>query len=102
MRKKLIIVTTMVLCASVVYAGTAGYEYVRSEDLTMLGIEVGNVSYDFSGNAEVPFTLSGTQATVYLAIYTKDQATPVVSAARADPNGTAATRCSEGRGSPTW
>ena len=78
MRVKLTLmsVAILTLCASLTYAGTAGYEYVRSEDPVMLGIEVGNVMYDFSGNAEVPFTLSGTQATVYLAIYTKDQPTP--------------------------
>ena len=78
MRVKLTLMSAVILtlCASLTYAGTAGYEYVRSEELTMLGIDVGNVSYDFNGNAEVPFTLSGTQATVYLAIYTKDQPTP--------------------------
>ena len=78
MRVKLTLMSVVILtlCASLTYAGTAGYEYVRSEELTQLGIDVGNVSYDFNGNAEVPFTLSGTQATVYLAIYTKDQDTP--------------------------
>ena len=76
MRVKLIVIMMMVLCASQIYAGTEGYEYVRSEPLTLLNLDVGNVSYDFSGNAEVPFTLSGANANVYLAIYTKDQATP--------------------------
>jgi len=76
MRVKLVFVTLMVLCASLAYAGTAGYEYVRSEGLTKLEIDVGDVAYDFSGNAEVPFTLNGTQATVYLAIYTTNQPTP--------------------------
>jgi hypothetical protein len=75
MRVKLVFTTLIVLCASLVYAGTAGYEYVRSEELTKLEIDVGDVAYDFSGNAEVPFTLRGTQATVYLAIYTTNQPT---------------------------
>jgi len=75
MRMKLVFTTIMVLCSSLVYAGTDGYEYVRSEPLTMLDIDVADVSYDFSGNATVPFTLSGTQATVYLAIYTTNQPT---------------------------
>jgi hypothetical protein len=75
MRVKLVFTTLIILCASLVYAGTAGYEYVRSEELTKLEIDVGDVAYDFSGNAEVPFTLRGTQATVYLAIYTTNQPT---------------------------
>ena len=69
-------VAILTLCASLTNAGTEGYEYVRSEPLTLLDLDVGNVSYDFSGNAEIPFTLSGANANVYLAIYTKDQDTP--------------------------
>ena len=57
-------------------AGTAGYEYVRSEELVQLGIDVGDVSYDFNGSVDVPFTLSGANATIYLAIYTTNQPTP--------------------------
>jgi flagellar hook assembly protein FlgD len=71
MKVKLTLMSMAILtvCASLTYAGTAGYEFVRSEDPVILGIDVADVSYDFVGNAEVPFTLSGTQATVYLAIY---------------------------------
>ena len=72
----LAVIMMLTLCASVAYAGTEGYEYVRSEPLTMLDIDVADVAYDFTGNATVPFTLSGSQANIYLAIYTKDQATP--------------------------
>jgi flagellar hook assembly protein FlgD len=77
MRVKLTLLSVVILTlsSSLTYAGTAGYEYVRSEDLTMLGIDVGDVAYDFNGSVDVPFTLSGTNATVYLAIYTTDQAT---------------------------
>jgi len=76
MRVKSVLIMMMVLCAAVVYAGTEGYEYVRSEPLTLLDIDVANVNYDFDGNATVPFTLSGSHANIYLAIYTTDQATP--------------------------
>ncbi len=75
MRVKLLLPIMMVLCASLAYAGTEGYEYVRSEPLTLLDIDVDDVNYDFSGNATVPFTLSGANANIYLAIYTSTQPT---------------------------
>jgi flagellar hook assembly protein FlgD len=76
MRVKLFLIMMMVVSTSLAYAGTEGYEYVRSEDIQLLDINVDNVSYDFSGNATVPFDLSGSNANVYLAIYTTNQATP--------------------------
>jgi flagellar hook assembly protein FlgD len=67
----------LAVCAGLAYgqAGTAGYRYVRSEELQLLDIDLGNVSYDFSGNATIPFTLRGSRASVWLVVYTKDQPT---------------------------
>ena len=54
-------------------AGTDGYEYVRSEPLQIMDIDIGNVDYDFSGSASIPFTLKGSRGSVYLVIYTTDK-----------------------------
>lgn len=67
----------LAVCAGLAYgqAGTEGYRYVRSDELQLLDIDLGNVSYDFSGNASIPFTLRGSRASVWLVVYTKDQPT---------------------------
>jgi len=67
----------LAVCTGLAYgqAGTAGYRYVRSEPLQVLDIDLGHVSYDFSGNVDIPFTLRGSRASVWLAVYTKDQPT---------------------------
>jgi len=75
MRYRPFLIVVMVLCASLAYAGTEGYEYVRSEAPTMIHIDVDNVPYDFNGSVDVPFNLSGSNASVWLAIYTTDQPT---------------------------
>ena len=76
MRTALFSMIIIALCASVGFAGTEGYRYVRSEQPQQLDIDVENVLYDFSGNATVNFTLRGSRASVWLAIYTNDQSTP--------------------------
>ena len=79
MRSKPIFLSMILLAVSagLAYgqAGTEGYRYVRSGPLQLLDIDVANVSYDFSGNATIPFTLRGSRASVWLAVYTKDQPT---------------------------
>ena len=76
MRTIFLSMITIALSASLGFAGTEGYQYIKSGPTQQLDIAVANVLHDFSGNATVNFTLSGSRASVWLAIYTKDQNTP--------------------------
>ena len=57
-------------------AGNPDYHFIRSEPPQIMHIDLGDVSYDFQGEATIPFTLRDSRAHIWLVIYTKDQATP--------------------------
>ena len=57
-------------------AGNPDYHFVRSEPPQIMHIDLGDVNYDFEGEATIGFTLRDSRAHIWLVIYTKDQPTP--------------------------
>lgn len=57
-------------------AGNPDYHFVRSEPLQIMHIDLGDVNYNFEGEATIGFTLRDSRAHIWLVIYTKDQPTP--------------------------
>ena len=57
-------------------AGNPDYHFIRSEPPQIMHIDLGDVSYDFQGEATIPFTLRDSRAHIWLVVYTKDQPTP--------------------------
>ena len=72
------VLAAVVLCTGLAYGqvGNPDYHFVRSEPPVVMEIDLGDVSYDFTGEATIPFTLRNSRAHIWLVIYTKDQATP--------------------------
>jgi flagellar hook assembly protein FlgD len=56
--------------------GDPNYVFVKSEPPTVMQIGLADVLYTFQGQATIPFTVRNSRAHVWLAVYTKDQATP--------------------------
>jgi hypothetical protein len=71
-------IALIALCSGLAYgqAGDPDYHYVRSEAPVIMEIDLGDVQYDFAGEATIPFTLRNSRAHIWLVVYTKDQPTP--------------------------
>ena len=78
LKTDLIVLSALLLVAGAAFgqAGNPDYHFVRSEPPVIMEIDLGDVSYDFQGEATIPFTLRTSRAHIWLVVYTKDQDTP--------------------------